>query len=348
MPSKKSFSDKSYLRVVSEVRKLIMSDYSEMEWLPSVREMCDLLQVSLATYVKAMKYLEEDDIIKSYPTIGYAITPEPFRSKKVGIVIREGADSPFLGNDLILCAILNTLRSRNYSAQIIQGKNIDAILDKAIIRSARGLLWLYPSQQAIRQLQERLVDLPIVFVKQDAPVEEDYKSLTMVTPDLGKEVLLKLNFFLKRRHKKIVYITKGKGPQSGFDRFAKASEGKALKPIFIPHDVNGKNADLSQLAIDSDITATYIDGKAKTIYEVFNIISKLPRHYIRDIYVNASQDLQSVCDKYPNLTVTATSHFDQEKLAETAADIILDHLIHKKILKSKQVDCFTVETQKHS
>ena len=85
-----------YLKALRELRQLIDRDYKAGGKLPSERVMCLELGISRMTYRKVLGWLTRENVIMSYPNRGHWVMPAYRRCNKVGIVLQNATESPFL------------------------------------------------------------------------------------------------------------------------------------------------------------------------------------------------------------------------------------------------------------
>lgn len=210
--SKKTNSNKhqAYLVVLHKLRGLIAESYSNGGWLPPGRKVCSMFEVNRKTYIKALKCLEKDGVAKAFPHKGHYIIPKFLRVKKIGIIMSDAVDSPFILADESICAILNVLREKTYAAQLIQAADLNNILDKALIHGVKGLIWLYPSAQILPLISKlnKTSEIPIIvmqYAKMSEKFKDDITSVTLCTDIINP---IKVDFFAKRQHKKIAIVAK--------------------------------------------------------------------------------------------------------------------------------------------
>lgn len=149
--------NKTYMEVLGTFRKLMVAEYKDGGWLPPVREMCKRLNVSDATYTKATKRLIAEGMVESFPGKGIFIVPEKYRPRKIGLVIGNGAESPFLYSNGIIQATLDVLEERGYCGHLIQGNSVINVARSALSHCVSGLIWLNPflkDFQALKNINE--------------------------------------------------------------------------------------------------------------------------------------------------------------------------------------------------
>jgi DNA-binding transcriptional MocR family regulator len=115
--------DNAYMELLCAFRKLIDTDFKDGGWLPPRRQMSQRFNVSSVTFVKAVKRLAIEGIIESFPRKGIYIIPEKYRPKKIGIVIRNGEESPFWTGAKIIPTILPALNEKEYMCHQLQGSS---------------------------------------------------------------------------------------------------------------------------------------------------------------------------------------------------------------------------------
>ena len=93
---KDNIKERAYLEGLKSLRGLISADYAAGGWLPPGRKMCERFKISHTTYCKATRRLVDEGTAVSYPRKGHYIKPASLRVSKVGFVLGDGAESPFI------------------------------------------------------------------------------------------------------------------------------------------------------------------------------------------------------------------------------------------------------------
>lgn len=124
--------DKAYMEVLKVFRLMIRGEYRDGGWLPSAREMSKRLNVSTGTYVKATRRLVSESIAENYPRKGIYIIPEKYRTRKIGVVIANGEESPFLGDAGVLSVALRRIDDGFYVFRLIQGSPVSNVTRNAL------------------------------------------------------------------------------------------------------------------------------------------------------------------------------------------------------------------------
>lgn len=332
---------RAYLKTLRKLRKLTAQSYPNGGWLPASREMCKKFKVNRKTYSKALQCLEKDGVAKVYPKKGHYINPEFLRAKKIGIIIGDAGDCPFFQSDQVLCSVFNVLRDNHFNGQLIQVADLNNILDKALIHGVKGLIWLFPPQQALPNIRNiETSDFPIVIVTFAGFKEESCHGVAVVKMNPDNVDKVKIDFFTKRNHKKVAIVGRMDIANRIKKQFIPLFRKENIEAVFITHDLNGKVADLSILSKDSTISGLIIDGGAGDHYKIFDALSKLKKNSLSDIYVHYSEQLETIRSMYPEIKVTAIGSSDIEILGETAVRILMDRLLNGKPLTSKKVGGF--------
>lgn len=344
---KEKNNNSSYLEALAKLRELIEESYPEGGWFPSSREVCEKYKFNRKTYQKALKCLELEGVAISYPKKGHYINPEFLRVQKIGIIIGNAEDSPFFQSDEILDSIFRVLRENKFNAQLIQAAELNNILDKALIHGVKGLIWLFPPTQVLPNIYKmsKASECPIL-VSSNANLNAiDNSDIVAVLPDSNKSRQTRADFFIKRKHKKVAIVAKSdirdRIEKNFFPCFTKAN----VKAVFIPHDDNGKMADLALLSKDSNITGLMVDGGSRDIYSIFNALSQVKGHGIKDLYVHYTEKLDIIRSKFPRINITAVGHSNTGILGQNAALLLVDNILKAKPLASKKVDYFTLNTK---
>lgn len=336
---KEKNGNRSYLEALTKLRKFVDSSYKDGGWLPASREMCEKFKVNRKTYSKALQCLDTEGVAHSYPKKGHYVVPEFLRAKKIGIIIGDAGDSPFIQSDEVLCAVLAILRENDFCVQLMQAADLNNILDKALIHGVKGLIWLLPSEDKFAHIKtiDKRSELPIVIASFAGLKKESRQGLNVVTMEPSNSDQIKVDFFVKRNHKKIAIIGRANIETKITEKLIFSFKKDNVASFFIPHDLNGKVANLAILAKDPTITGLIIDGGASDHYKIFDVLSKLKKLYLRDIYVHDTEQLKTIRSMYPKIKITVIGNSNNEVLGKTTATILMDYLLKDKTLISKKV-----------
>lgn len=343
---KEKNSNKSYLEVLRKLRQLIAVSYPDGGWLPPSRDVCSNFNVNRKTYSKALQCLEQDGVARAYPKKGHYINPEFLRAKKIGIIIGNAEESPFFQSDEVLCSVLDVLRENRFNGQLMQAADPNNILDKALIHGVRGLIWLFPTGSMFPYLRNmhKTSELPIMVSSNTNLNEMTGCDVASVSPDAEKSSRTRVNFFAKRKHKKIAVVARANLRNKIQNTMIRLLKEENIDSVFISHDENGKVADMTSLTADPDITGLMIDGGSRDIYDIFHALSQLTAHSLSDLYVHYTEQLDTIRSLLPQIKITAIGHSDAGILGKTAAQILMNCLLKGKPMTSLKVDCFTLTT----
>lgn len=324
--------DKAYMEVLSQFRKLIDAEYRDGGWLPPVREMSKRFNVSPGTYRKSVNCMVSESIAESYPRKGIYILPEKYRVRKIGVVIEDGKESPFLVDPRTVSGVIDHLFERDYSIHMIQGSPITNVVRSTVSHYVSGLIWVEPSRDSFEILQKIKYDnlFPVVVINTRVPKQLDSlppDDIPVVTEDHYSRKEMMVDFFLERNHRKLGYVgTKFDADITGLTEI--------LESRGIDFDENccvGRYVDepecVRNMILDAKVTALIVEGRLRTVEQVFTGLSMLPAEKQPEVISREEFTSQSLCEKYPKVNLVAVSCTkDKKVLAEAAVDTLLDNL----------------------
>lgn len=341
--------DKAYMETLKTFRILIEIDYKDGGWLPPSRQMCEKLNVSSVTYVKATNRLIEENIAESFPRKGIYILPKKFRHRKIGVVIGSGQESPFLLGKGIFAATLDHIEDAGYSPQLIQGSPISNIPRNALSHYVEGLIWLLPTPQAFPVIQDIHQNnlFPLITVQQqtstlfNGSINSDVPSVY----ENGQAVLSKFVDILKeRKHKKILYI--GDLWFTNLDNLA-----SQLKEIGIPFnndDIITYSMLQSQVPLErlqsEEITGVISEGSDRWHELLFQQLSDLPDQKQPEVIVRSRPLLPDLINDFPKVKIAGISDGCMKKWGIKCVEIMLNHLNNGEKLHSAQVETFHIKS----
>lgn len=324
--------DKAYMEVLNAFRKLIDEEYREGGWLPPVREMSERYNVSTVTYRKATNCLVSESIAESFPGKGIYIIPKQYRPKKIGLVIKDGQESPFIFQENVFIGILERLRDREYSCHQIQGSPVTNVFRSALTHCVSGLIWVDPSPVSFQVLQSmgESGSFPFVAVSPFLPASAR-DLLPKVVPEIKVdypaicEVLA--GKFKSRGHKRVGCVgwSAWRTEYSGLGP-ALREAGIEFKEEYCIQDCIHSPGELARLVKSEKLTGLAINAQTRSIEAAFSELSQLPGEEMPEVLIHNSRIPDELIRRYPAGKVIACWHNDSSELAVAAVDMLLDNL----------------------
>lgn len=334
--------DKAYMETLKAFRRLINTEYQEGGWLPPSREMCEHLNVSSVTYIKATNRLVTESVAESFPRKGIYIIPEKYRIKKIGIVVGGGEESPFLGVGILLASILRKVEEMGFYSHLIQGSPVVNIPRSAMSHCISGLIWISPSNAALSVIKEICASklLPLIVVTCIDPTSDTDilpGTVPCVTEDYQDMATKISELFIQARHKNIVY--------AGNKWFAEYSGlASHLRDAGFPFDSDCclgnrvlKPGLLTKLIKKRKITGLIIEGQAKRQEAIFQELSELPEDKQPELLVRACPILTDLYQKYPLIKLLGIADTNFKKCGSISAVNLINHIRTGAKLRSAKV-----------
>lgn len=313
---------KTYLAAVQELRKLISEQYAEGGWLPGGRTMAKQQNISHATYCKALKCIEDEGLVKSYPNKGHYAIPAHLRTEKIGLILGDGYDSPFLQYDRELSAAMNLLNSNGFSSQIIQAASLDQIADNTFVQGVKGVLWFFPTLKAIPVIQH--MNIPLVVMHYHHP-NADYGNSRVIF-DIEQIKQKRTEFLINRGHKNIAYI-------GSYENGCHNGTKKAFKKFDIPFEqsrclaaINQNPEQLIPLLNKHQITGILSEGGNLNLDYLCKELSKLPDDKQPEVIIPFTAKLDKLRAKYPKVNIIDTNLELSANIGEEAAKMLVNHI----------------------
>ncbi len=205
----------AYQKVVAGLFEFIASaEYDRGGWLPAGRDMAKRFDVSHRTYCKALKFIEKEGAVRSFPPTGFYVSPKELRFKKIGIIVDGGDMSPFIRTALPaagmsytgnLTAAFEYVIQQGMYVQLIQASHLDQLQAVAQSYGVIGVIWMNPPQKATDQLESMVRSrIPVIVVKDDEV--SSTIACPVVTYDHTGMDQERARFMIKRGHKCLGYM----------------------------------------------------------------------------------------------------------------------------------------------
>ncbi len=339
--------DKVYMETLKAFRCLIDSEYQAGGWLPPSREMCERLKVSSVTYVKVTNRLVAESIAENFQRKGIYIVPEKYRAKKIGIVVGNGEESPYLGSEGLFTTILQSIDKTELVPHLIQASPVSNIPRSAMSHYVSGLIWIPPNNGAfpvIRDFQNTKL-IPVVAIsitpsnKNGTPLDE----IVCITEDyhaMGSKIA---DLFIKKQHKNIIYV--------GDSWFAElCGLTSCLSAAGIPFDSSHclgnhdpKAGQLTELINRHKTSGLIIEGRERRLETIFQELSALPGDKQFEVLIRDGLLINNLIKKYPKIKLLGIAHRDIKKCGVAAVEMLVNHLNTGEKMRSTQLSTFTIK-----
>lgn len=332
-----------YLDALMALRKIITQDYNEGGWLPAERTMCERLKVSRVTYRKVLGWLSAENILRSVPRRGHWVVDKSRRCVKIGLVLREGTESPFLGDNRMMASFFEACHRNKVNVHLIQASRLDSIHFSAASHAVSGLIWVTPPAEAFDHIKTiaNTSDLPTVAIIQSAlHLVEKIDDFFHVSLDFAGGIQTAARFLIQRNHRSIAYVSccGDHGNNVLLDSYRDA--GLPCEPDRVITRLNNIEESLEQLKQKYDISAILSDGGWERVDAIRDFCVKQGEKQPELII---PKQMGSITEKNPTLRVIGHQQFvGCGKLAEIAIDTLAKNLLNDTPLKSTLVPAYEV------
>jgi len=91
-----------YQDLVRHLQHMIAGkEYDHGGWLLSVQTLAARFEASRLTCLKAMRFLEVEGLVQSFPPRGFFVTPKEMRHRKIAVIYSAGETSPFFRQGIV-------------------------------------------------------------------------------------------------------------------------------------------------------------------------------------------------------------------------------------------------------
>lgn len=316
---------------------MIASDYVDGGWLPAGRKMAEELGVGHVTYRKAVKFLEEEGILKSFPKKGHYVIPDYVRCKKIGFIFHVGNQLPFITEMPAVREAMGCLEERGYSAQIIQAALPEQLGDVAMANGMEGIIWFFPPPRVSEacDIIANSEEAPIVVIC-DYHFTQHSKAVA-VSYDADSILLERAKFMLERGHRHIAYFGDyADAEKSGMVAFFNENGIPFTKEHCIL-DIFRATEQITNIVEQKQITGIISEGNLFFINCIFEELSKLPSDAQPEILISYSSKLDQIQKRYPKVRRIKMKRRISANLGRVATEMLLDHIENKTPLKTIKV-----------
>lgn len=334
-----------YQMAIRKILDLIQdAAYDEGGWLPSGMELAEQFGVNRLTCLKAMKFLEREGLIASFPPKGFYATPKALRRRKIAIILEDGGYSPFLRPALLsrdfmqsndLAAALNHIYRNGFYAQIIQGNQPEQLCGIASSFGVAGILWFFPPERPTEVLRALAASRTPTVLANSTHCGSS-PTIGSIAYDEEGFCRAHVEFLLSRGHRNILHIGQFKDVQQfGLDRMI-TEAGGTFTPGHCLSDLFKNGERLAPLLQKLQITAIHThttDGEKGYLRRA---LSRIPFEQQPELLV-ASYDEHSLGEVYAPVRRLQMNKGVSGLLGEEAAKMLLHHLRAGTLLASRSI-----------
>ncbi len=303
--------------------------------LPGLRKLCAELDVSFMTVNKVIKRLTLEGRIQSIPKKGNYILPGP-HPHNIGLILNDEDDSSFLHTPTIMEGVLHVLGKAHCSIRLLQAspERVATVADEHMLDAA---IWYLPSAKLIPKVNETIgaMEVPVL------PILEDWCQFKVselpachVAPDSFKAGRQRVEFLLKRGHRKIARFNIAPYPEVDYDTEAFRGFQAAVDDYGGRHDLTAWSVSANEIEekipriLDGgEVTAATVNGGGTQIRRVFKALS---RHEngggIELIVADVGPVLEKLIDEFPTVKVVGITRPCNYDLGVRAGQMLMEHL----------------------
>ena len=322
----------SYWNALTQLIAIIKTEYPAGGKLPPAPEMSRRLNVSRMTYGKALKTVCTHGLASASRGRGGTLIPPPVRSrKKIGLMLLDGAESPFVTRAEELSAILMELRSLQYQQHIIQSGLIEKLYEKLVIYNISGVICIDPESKLIEELSRirTRYGFPIVATcfrnyRQEAECRK--AGVPIVQHDLFQESAVIVDFLAAKGFRNPMLI-------DGYFGFVDVMLNRHFRKygIFMPEENCLLSRQIPSLLLKrirkQKIDVLILEGGFRVYRPVFELLMQLPKSRRPAVLLRNSPDLPSgLKEMFPEIRILGRMTYDAEALGRMAASVIAESL----------------------
>ncbi len=342
-------SSPAYLGALKKLTGIIHTEYPDGGKLPGAPEMCRRLGICMVTYIKILKILSHESLlVTSKGRRGTYVPPKNERRTKIGIVVRNAEESPFLGEIPVMTEALKTLNQERFVLHLLQSSRVENVYEKALIHAVDAILWFNPDEEAlpaITQIQ-RETDLPILTLdlwSREPHRFVEQENINCVMQDSNWEYELLADYALQNGHSSVLRIDQQSKLHS--ERFMETFRRKGIPftpdHYVLPADVRTQ---LPRKLRELHPTLIIAEGGFAIYRQICDLASALPENrrpvlLIRDAGNLPEDGMRSL---YPSLHFAGKMRNDFEKIGREGALMMTRHLRNGEPLGQKRVKCFSI------
>ena len=338
----------SYLIALNRMRELIGREYEHGGRLPGARELAKRLNVSLETYMKALRELCAEEIACTTKGRGGTfIRPKNERLEMVGLIIYNGHESPLIGGAVTL-KIMERMHRENRILRLVSAANLEDIPLKAAQHGVRALVWLQPPLQALPVIgaiqKEGLIPLVVSDVF-DASVRKALLDCgyNIVTNDYRYAGKLVTDFCFARNLSRLFYIGgKPSFEAHGFPGFF-AERGIRLtdEHVISQNEIVPGLADRFRRL---KISVIFSEGGFSAFNRLFPVLMSMPESERPAVMLRKTRlSAGEMRALYPRIRLEGLVSTKYEKLGGESASVVMDFLskgvpVHPSVIPATEIE----------
>ncbi len=328
---------RAYLEAIQALRVLIEERYDDGGWLPGGRAMAEDIGVSHPTYCKALKFLEAEGVVRSFPSKGHYVVSSDIRCDKIGLIIENGTESPFIRQDVDLGGALAVLAAGGYDTQILQAPTLEQLYTNAQIYGMKGILWFYPPAKAAGAINDfnSQGSIPQVVV-QHRDYQTDFGA-HCVSYDSSQCWQVRAGQLLERGHREFAYVGSYEDAcQNGLVETVEAVGGRlpAERCVQPTESMRGVVADF---VLNQEVTGILSEGSSFTVKCLFEELSQLPEAAQPEVVVTHFDRLPKLAGNYPKVRLVSGCPKLVGSLGREAARMLIGHLTNGEPLTVRKI-----------
>ena len=331
-------SGKAHLGVLMAMRRVCAERYRDGGWLPPGRQMAAEIGVNVITYRKALSRMVWEGFLESHPRHGHYVIPNRLRFHKVGLVLEDGSESPFLGGMDGCVSVIAPLVSRGLHTHLIQGR-LDRIYESALIHGVDGLIWLIPSARTASQIAAIMAagDLPLVAAHHAPDDSVRRTGVYIVEYDEVKQAHIKAETILSRGHRDVAYVGDYQFACDSGLVAALAASGIELTAELCVRNVSTEPGRLAAVVKRHGVTGVISEGSGLKAVRLFEELTAMPESKRPELMPFPFEGLQELRLQFPGVRIIELDIRRPGGLGGLAAKIMADHILTGKPLQSAKL-----------
>ena len=320
-----SVNNKIFIKTIKALQLLFNREYREGGWLPGGREMAKRLGVSHSTYRKALDRLEQESFVRSFPRKGHYVIACRERCHKIGLVLRDGSESPFLEDCESFASCVQTLHDNGFEIQLIQSTRPEQLHENAVAHGVDGLIWFKPSRDAlpyVRGITES-GDFPQMVVC-GSNLSEEKPFAHWVAKDYPAIAAAQTGLMLARNYRKVLVV--GYASELWTREILGRLVAGGIRTEFFESRNRAAGADELKAAITSFHPSCVIScNGATTLNLVFDAFAGIPSEARPALLLSETEEVRRrrLAERNIPFMVMEEDGFP----GQTAAEILVDHMI---------------------
>ena len=338
----------SYWNALTQLIAIIKTEYPAGGKLPPAPEMSRRLKVSRMTYGKALKTVCTHGLAAASRGRGGTLIPAPVRSsKKIGLILLDATESPFISHAEEFSAILAELRSLQYQQHIIQSGQLEKLYEKLVIYNISGVICVDPASRLIEELARirKQFGFPVVatgFRDYRQEAECRIAGLPIVQHDLVLESAAIVDFLVAKGFRNPMLI-------DGYFGFVDVKLNSHFQKygLFMPAENCLLTRQVPSLLLKRirkrKIDVLILEGGYRVYRSVFELLMQLPKSRRPAVLLRDAPDfLPGWNEMFPEIRVLGRMKYDAEALGRAAASAMAEALEKGTAAESVFINNFSI------